>query len=229
MIAVVFWILCGVFASTIAGGKGHGGCSWFLGGILFGPLALIATLGLRDRKRDWDTQRLINTQEEMLDEIQRKHAWERRQWEQEKERQYLEAESRQDEDYRLPPEQEEEEWDEEPGEVEGEVIDVNASEEDSLDDYLHTLEYDEDVPGLLERLNALGMETKAEFLYRLKWNVEVPEDQVAEQLFAEHIWKEVLNKSDDTDYQEYWEKELAQSFLVVRTQDNAYFLKRVHG
>ena len=229
MIAVVFWILCGVFASTIAGGKGHGGCSWFLGGILFGPLALIATLGLRDRKRDWDTQRLINTQEEMLDEIQRKHAWERRQWEQEKERQYLEAESRQDEDYRLPPEQEDEEWDEGPGEVEGEVIDVNASEEDSLDDYLHTLEYDEDVPGLLERLNALGMETKAEFLYRLKWNVEVPEDQVAEQLFAEHIWKEVLNKSDDTDYQEYWEKELAQSFLVVRTQDNAYFLKRVHG
>ena len=46
---VVIWILCGVFAGTIAGGKGHGGCSWFLGGILFGPLALIATLGLRDR------------------------------------------------------------------------------------------------------------------------------------------------------------------------------------
>ena len=219
-------MLCGVFASTIAGGKGHGGCSWFLGGLLFGPLALIATLGLRDRKLDWDTQRLINTQEEMLDEIQRKHAWERRQWDQEKERQYLEAESRRDDDYRLPPEQEEEEWDEEPGEVE--VIDVSASEEDLLDDYLHTLEYDEDVPGLLEKLNALGMETKAEFLYRLKWNVEVPEDQVAEQLFAEHIWKEVLNKSDATDYQEFWEKELAQSFLVVRTQDNAYFLKRVH-
>ena len=75
MIAVVFWILCGFFASTIAGGKGYGGCSWSLGGILFGPLALIATLGLRDRKRDWATQRLINTQEEMLDEIQRKHAW----------------------------------------------------------------------------------------------------------------------------------------------------------
>ena len=50
-----------------------------------------------------------------------------------------------------------------------------------------------------------------------------------EQLFAEHIWKDVLNKSDDTDYQEFWEKELAQSFLVVRTQDNAYFLKRNHG
>ena len=70
----------------------------------------------------------------------------------------------------MPPGQEEEEWDEEPGEVEGEgqVIDVSASEEDLLYDYLHTLEYDEDVPGLLEKLNALGMETKAEFLYRLK-------------------------------------------------------------
>ena len=37
------------------------------------------------------------------------------------------------------------------------------------------------------------------------------------------------DRSDVTDYQEFWEKELAQSFLVVRTQDNAYFLKRVHG
>ena len=223
---VVIWILCGVFAGTIAGGKGHGGCSWFLGGILFGPLALIATLGLRDRKRDWDAKRLIDTQEEMLDEIQRKHAWERRQWEQERERQYLEAESRREEDYRLPPE--EEEWDEAPEDYQEEVIDVSTSEEDSLDDYLHTLEYDEDVPGLLEKLNAMGMETKAEFLYRLKWNVEVPKDQVAEQLFAEHMWKEVLNKSGDTDYQEFWEKELSDSFLVVRTQDNAYFLKKSH-
>lgn len=166
---VFFWILCGVFAATIAKGKGHVGCSWFLGGILFGPIALIATLGLRDRKRDWDAKRLIDTQ-----------------------------------------------------------IDVSASEEDSLDDYLQTLEYDEDVPGLLKKLNAMGMETKAEFLYRLKWNIEVPEDQVAEQLFAEHMWKEVLNKSGDTDYQEFWEKELSESFLVVRTQDNAYFLKKSH-
>jgi len=226
-VIVVFWILCGVFAATIAGGKGHGGCSWFLGGILFGPLALLATLGLRDRKRDWDAKRLIDTQEEMLDEIQRKHAWERRQWEEEKERQMLEAASRREEDYRLPPEQED--WHEEEEEVPEDFIDVRSSEEDTLNDFLHTLEYDEDVPGLLEKLNALGMETKAEFLYRLKWNTEVPEDQVAEQLFAEHMWKEVLNKSDETDYQEFWDKELAQSFLVVKTQDNAYFLKRVHG
>jgi hypothetical protein len=227
VIFVVIWILCGVFSATIAGGKGHGGCSWFIGGFLFGPLALIATLGLRDRKRDWDARRLLDTQEEMLDEIQRKHAWERRQWEQEKERQYLETESRRAEDYRLPPEQEE--WDDKSEEVLDEVIDVSTSEEDSLDDYLHTLEYDEDVPDLLEKLNALGMETKAEFLYRLNWKVEVKDNEVAEQLFAEHVWKEVLNKSETTEYQKFWEKELSQSFLLVRSQDNAYFLKRNHG
>ena len=227
MIFVVIWILCGVFSATIAGGKGHGGCSWFIGGFLFGPLALIATLGLRDRKRDWDARRLLDTQEEMLDEIQRKHAWERRQWEQEKERQYLEADSQRADDYRLPPEQEE--WDDESEEVLDEVIDVTTSEEDSLNDYLHTLEYDEDVPDLLEKLNALGMETKAEFLYRLNWKVEVKDNEVAEQLFAEHVWKEVLNKSETTEYQEFWEKELSQSFLLVRSQDNAYFLKRNYG
>lgn len=227
MIFVVIWILCGVFSATIAGGKGHGGCSWFIGGFLFGPLALIATLGLRDRKRDWDSRRLLDTQEEMLDEIQRKHAWARRQWQQEKERQYLEAESQRAEDYRLLPEQEE--WDDESEEVLDEVIDVSTSEEDSLNDYLHTLEYDEDVPDLLLKLNALGMETKAEFLYRLNWKVEVKDNEVAEQLFAEHIWKEVLNKSETTEYQEFWEKELSQSFLLVRSQDNAYFLKRNHG
>ena len=227
MIFVVIWVLCGVFSATIAGGKGHGGCSWFIGGFLFGPLALIATLGLRDRKRDWDSRRLLDTQEEMLDEIQRKHAWERRQWEQEKERHYLETESQRAEEYRLPPEQED--WNDEIEEVVDEVIDVSTSEEETLNNYLHTLEYDEDVPDLLLKLNALGMETKAEFLYRLNWKVEVKDNEVAEQLFAEHVWKEVLNKSETTEYQEFWEKELSQSFLLVRSQDNAYFLKRNHG
>ena len=227
MIFVVIWVLCGVFSATIAGGKGHGGCSWFIGGFLFGPLALIATLGLRDRKRDWDSRRLLDTQEEMLDEIQRKHAWERRQWEQEKERHYLETESQRAEEYRLLPEQED--WNDESEEVVDEVIDVSTSEEDTLNNYLHTLEYDEDVPDLLLKLNALGMETKAEFLYRLNWKVEVKDNEVAEQLFAEHVWEEVLNKSETTEYQEFWEKELSQSFLLVRSQDNAYFLKRNHG
>jgi hypothetical protein len=59
--------------------------------------------------------------------------------------------------------------------------------------------------------------------------VEVKDNEVAEQLFAEHVWKEVLNKSETTEYQEFWEKELSQSFLLVRSQDNAYFLKRNHG
>lgn len=112
---------------------------------------------------------------------------------------------------------------------EEQVIDVSTSSEDSLFDYLHDLEYDEGVSGLLEKLNSLGIETKGEFLERLHWHVEVPEEQIPEYLFAVHIWKEVLNKSEATDYQELWDKELSQSFLVVKIQDNAYFLKRNHG
>jgi hypothetical protein len=37
-----FWILCGFIACVIASGKGRSGFGWFLLGILFGPLALLA-------------------------------------------------------------------------------------------------------------------------------------------------------------------------------------------
>ena len=67
--------------------------------------------------------------------------------------------------------QEQEEWDEQAEEFEGDVIDVNTSEEESLEDYLHTLEYDDGLPDLLVSLNCISIETKAGFLYRLKWYV----------------------------------------------------------
>lgn len=222
MVIVLFWILCGIFSATIAGGKGHGGCSWFLGGILFGPLALIATLGLRDRKRDWDTQRLINTQEEMLDEIQRKHDWERRQWEIEKERQYLESREYPEQRY-LPPIEEDDFYEE----SEDGYLDIEASgeTEDLFDEYLHTLEYDEEVPVLKRQLEELGIHTEEGFLARLKWSHELTETPPEEE-FAKYIWKEVLNKAGDTNYTQYWESELEASFVAVRTQDNIYFLKK---
>ena len=44
------WIPCGFFAAVVAGDKGHGGVAWFLGGVIFGPMALIAAAGLGDRK-----------------------------------------------------------------------------------------------------------------------------------------------------------------------------------
>ena len=210
----------------IAGGKGHGGCSWFLGGFLFGPLALLATLGLRDRKNDLNTQRLVATQQEMLDEMQRKHDWERRQWEREKQMQYLEEEQSSRRVRQLPSRQET--WEEE---IEEDFIDVDAMEHDEngLSEYLHTLEYDEEVPELLSNLIVLGIETKHQFLDRLKWSCEIKEGERVELLFAEHIWIYFLYKSDGTDYEKFWEDELEASFVVVRTQDNAYFLRKQHG
>ena len=68
---IFFWILCGLFASSLAGGKGHNGCMWFIGGILFGPLALLAAVGLNNIK----SQR---TQEDLLEETRRQNAWLRR-------------------------------------------------------------------------------------------------------------------------------------------------------
>ena len=45
-----FWIPCAVFCGTIAEDKGHNGIAWFLGGLLFGPIALLAVAALGDRK-----------------------------------------------------------------------------------------------------------------------------------------------------------------------------------
>ena len=82
---IIFWILCGFFASTIAGNKGHDGCMLFIGGILFGPLALLAAIGLNDIK----SQR---TQDELLEETRRQNEWLRRRVrDEEEEKTYLEA------------------------------------------------------------------------------------------------------------------------------------------
>lgn len=194
-----------------------------MGGFLFGPLALLATLGLRDQKNDFNTQRLVATQEEMLDEMQRKHDWERRQWEREKQRQYLEEEQSSRVVKQLPYYQEA--WQEQ---IEEDFIDVDAMShgEYGLSEYLHTLEYDEEVPELLSTLVFLGIETKHQFHNRLKWSCEIKEGEMVELLFAEHIWIEDLNKSGGTDYEKFWADELQASFVVVRTQDNAYFLRK---
>ena len=50
--ALVFlmWIPCGIYAGVIAASKNHNWFPWSLGGFVFGPVALIATAGLPDRK-----------------------------------------------------------------------------------------------------------------------------------------------------------------------------------
>ena len=71
MIFFIFWIICGLFASSVAGNKGHNGCMWCIGGFLFGPLAVLATLGLGDKI----SQR---KQDELLEETREQNAWMRK-------------------------------------------------------------------------------------------------------------------------------------------------------
>lgn len=38
----VLWCVCGIFAGVVASSKGRSGCGWFLAGLVFGPIGLIA-------------------------------------------------------------------------------------------------------------------------------------------------------------------------------------------
>jgi hypothetical protein len=137
---IFFWILCGLFASSIAGGKGHNGCMWFLGGILFGPLALLAAVGLNNIK----SQR---TQEDLLEETRRQNAWLRRKTrEAEEERRYYEEERNRTQMRQLPPQEYYE--DDEEQEYEEDYINVETSEmeEGGVGEYDGTAEEDLDEP-----------------------------------------------------------------------------------
>ena len=52
ILGLVFFLLipCGIYAGVIAASKDHNWLPWIFGGFLFGPVALIATAGLPDRK-----------------------------------------------------------------------------------------------------------------------------------------------------------------------------------
>lgn len=96
---IVFWFLCGIFASVVAGNKGHNGCMWALGGFLLGPLALLATLGLGDRQAQ-------SKQDALLEETRRQNEWMRRKaWEAEQERRYYEEQRYRRQMRQLPPEE----------------------------------------------------------------------------------------------------------------------------
>ena len=49
VVMAVMAVVCGCFTSHVAKNKGFDEGSWFFGGLLFGPLALIAAAGLPDR------------------------------------------------------------------------------------------------------------------------------------------------------------------------------------
>ena len=47
---VLLWLPCAFFARNAANDKGHDGISWFFGGLIFGPHAMLAVAGLSDRR-----------------------------------------------------------------------------------------------------------------------------------------------------------------------------------
>jgi hypothetical protein len=48
LLIALFWIVCGTSSAVVAGSKGHQTITWFIGGLLLGPIALIASTGLPD-------------------------------------------------------------------------------------------------------------------------------------------------------------------------------------
>ena len=57
-------VACAAYSGVVAGSKGHNEIWWALGGLLLGPLALLAVVGLPDLKtRQW-LRRLAGEQDE---------------------------------------------------------------------------------------------------------------------------------------------------------------------
>lgn len=48
-VAIMIWLVCGIFAASIAQTKGYSGCLWAIIGFMFGPLAMIG-VGLMEKK-----------------------------------------------------------------------------------------------------------------------------------------------------------------------------------
>ena len=47
---LLVWLPCAFYSGATAKSKGHGGMEWGIGGLLFGPIALVAAAGLSDHK-----------------------------------------------------------------------------------------------------------------------------------------------------------------------------------
>ena len=41
LVSFVVWVICGIFAGSIAQTKGYSGCLWLIIGFMFGPLAIL--------------------------------------------------------------------------------------------------------------------------------------------------------------------------------------------
>ncbi len=47
---LIVWLSAGFYSGEVANEKGYSGAAWFIGGLFFGFIALIAAAGLPDRK-----------------------------------------------------------------------------------------------------------------------------------------------------------------------------------
>ena len=59
------WIPIVFFTTTIANNKDYNGLTWFIGGFLFGPIALISIVGMPDKK----LKKYLRVITEILDEM----------------------------------------------------------------------------------------------------------------------------------------------------------------
>ncbi len=67
LIAFFFiWIPIGFFTTTVANSKEYNGFAWFIGGILFGPIALISIAGMPDKR----SKNYLKVIAEILDEME---------------------------------------------------------------------------------------------------------------------------------------------------------------
>ncbi len=50
IVLLILWLSAGFYSGEVANEKGYSGAAWFIGGLFFGFIALIAAAGLPDRK-----------------------------------------------------------------------------------------------------------------------------------------------------------------------------------
>ena len=50
IVLLIVWLSAGFYSGEVANEKGYSGAAWFIGGLFFGFIALIAAAGLPDRK-----------------------------------------------------------------------------------------------------------------------------------------------------------------------------------
>ncbi len=60
-IIIVGWIVTAICCAIVAEDKKHSGAAWGFAGLLFGPIALIAAVGLADRRQHQLLRRIADT------------------------------------------------------------------------------------------------------------------------------------------------------------------------